>query len=136
MNVILFMSKALYQTGMAAPQAERENKGPPLSDIDEVVIFDSLRRNPYCSTYSFVECIQKMPSTFWSRDGFKEAKPPPGALPSGLKPHRNGHIQVHETRSASNQANGSCNAHHVLTLTVSTPLREQDHHDGDPPPQR
>ena len=45
MNVILVMSKALYQTGMAAPQAERENKGPPLSDIDEVVIFDFLRRN-------------------------------------------------------------------------------------------
>jgi hypothetical protein len=59
MNVILFMSKALYQTGMAAPQAERENKGPPLSDIDEVVIFDPLRRNPYCSKYSFVERIKR-----------------------------------------------------------------------------
>jgi hypothetical protein len=31
MNVILFMSKVLYPTGIAVPQAERENEGPPLS---------------------------------------------------------------------------------------------------------
>ena len=89
MNMILFMCKVLHEAGTAAMQAERENGETPWSDANAARIFGFLRRNPYCSMYSFSSSHPEHAKHSSSHDNSKEANPTPRTLHYGRTPYFN-----------------------------------------------